>query len=923
MSNEVFGLIDFSAPLALVGLLALPIIWILLRTLPPPPRRQAFPPTSLMHDIGQSEVEADQCPLWLRILRIMAVTAVILGCAGPIIGRQDAGFEADKPVIILIEGSWAEALDWNDRIHAAEQMLEITERSGHAAFVAVMTDLMDDSGHVMTPADWERSVSGVEPNAWLPDGRAVFERLSATLPDSFDTYWIASGIRISDFELLEEFLSERGRVTIIDSGKPVYVLRRAQIQDGSITVELMRVNDNAKTELIVEANGNAPFSNQQVEILSAKAEFAPDETTATAVFNAPLEIVNRIQSFKLRNVSTAGAVSLVGSSLSQRRVGLFSGRSAQESGHLLSEIHYLTNALQDSAEIVEGELSFILKSDPDVIILADVGRLPEVENEALANWVQSGGVLLRYAGPRTAAASVDVNGDARLFPVRIRSGGRRLGGSLSWGSPQNLKPFARNSPFYGLEIPNDLQVTAQILAEPGLDLVDKVWAELADGTPFVTAKPLGAGMVVMFHIPANAEWSNLVLSELFLAMLERLAVISSAGQEGLPDNAEELQWQAVNQLNAFGILTDVVKPVSVSGTRLAGGAAGPDLPPGTYVAGQFSAAVNAVSEAAEFIAASYPNSVTVVREFGKTGKPIRGHLLALAVLLLAADALASVMLSGRLIQATAVIAALAVSFVDPDFSMADEIETQAIERTDGTPLAYIRTGESKADAIVESGLNGLAAELTRRTSIVPGGIFGVDPKFDELSFFPVIYWPISERTQLPDSNAIDRLNGYLRNGGMILIDTSDSGIGGVIRGSGGTDRLRALARILDIPELYPLPNDHVLTRSFYFLDEFPGRYDGAIWVENTSAKAETFDNLSTASNDGVTPVIVGGNDWAAAWANSADGTRQFSTGLGRDGVNRRESAIRFGVNLIMHALTGNYKSDQLQLEELQRRAKLH
>jgi hypothetical protein len=37
---------------------------------------------------------------------------------------------------------------------------------------------------------------------------------------------------------------------------------------------------------------------------------------------------------------------------------------------------------------------------------------------------------------------------------------------------------------------------------------------------------------------------------------------------------------------------------------------------------------------------------------------------------------------------------------------------------------------------------------------------------------------------------------------------------------------------LDIPPLEPVPDDHVLTKSFFLLDDFPGRYaDGPLWVE--------------------------------------------------------------------------------------------
>ena len=69
-------------------------------------------------------------------------------------------------------------------------------------------------------------------------------------------------------------------------------------------------------------------------------------------------------------------------------------------------------------------------------------------------------------------------------------------------------------------------------------------------------------------------------------------------------------------------------------------------------------------------------------------------------------------------------------------------------------------------------------------------------------------------------------------------------------------------------------------------------------------------------NDGVTPVVIGGNDWAAAWAMDERGNALFPVGRGFGGERQRELAFRFGVNLVMHVLTGNYKSDQVHVPAL-------
>ena len=148
---------------------------------------------------------------------------------------------------------------------------------------------------------------------------------------------------------------------------------------------------------------------------------------------------------------------------------------------------------------------------------------------------------------------------------------------------------------------------------------------------------------------------------------------------------------------------------------------------------------------------------------------------------------------------------------------------------------------------------------------------------------------------------------------MILFDTRDAGSSGFTTSSPNGRKLQQLALPLDVPPLEQIPGDHVLTRTFYLLQDFPGRYlSREVWVEAAPADAEQVEGMPFRNlNDNVTPVVIGGNDWAAAWAMDARGRPMFPVGRGFAGERQREIAYRFGINLIMHVLTGNYKSDQV------------
>ncbi len=219
-------------------------------------------------------------------------------------------------------------------------------------------------------------------------------------------------------------------------------------------------------------------------------------------------------------------------------------------------------------------------------------------------------------------------------------------------------------------------------------------------------------------------------------------------------------------------------------------------------------------------------------------------------------------------------------------------------------LAYIRTGVPSVDAESRAGLIGLSNVLNRRTAVEAADPMEVDPETDDLIFFPLLYWPVVPEQVTLSPKAIERLNRFLATGGTIFFDTRDQSEGGSsdALGDSSTNRLRQLVAGLNIPPLQPVPPDHVLTKSFYLMQEFPGRWSGGqLWVEPAEDRV----------NDGVATVIIGSNDYAGAWAVDELGHPAYAVVPG--GEQQREMAYRFGINLVMYALTGNYKSDQVHV----------
>ncbi|MDD9729695.1 DUF4159 domain-containing protein [Mameliella sp. AT18] len=912
----LFGLIGFTTPWLLLGLLALPILWIILRAVPPAPIRRMFPGVVLLLGLKDEEQVTDRTPWWLLLLRMLAVAAVIVGLSGPVLNPDnDTEAAGDGPLLVVMDASWASAADWRGRMIALDGLL--AEAGRDARPVAVMR-LTDPEQVQFLSADVLRTrLSGILPEPWQPSGDNIARAIELLPEDGFDTYWMSDALAREGREDLLATLEARGRVTVFEAPRTLYALEPAQISEGNLLITARRLREGAEAEVVLAGHGKDPAGNPAV-LTRNTLTFEAGMMESITEIALPAELRARIERFEIEDARSAGAVTLPDDSLRRREVALIAGATDREGLELLSPLHYLEKALEPTADLLDGALLDILPANPDVIILADVATLSPAEEEAVLEWLEKGGMLLRFAGPKLAASDISRDLEDPLMPVRLRAGGRTVGGAMSWGEPKALAPFTEESPFFGLEIPDDVTVNSQVMAQPDPTLAARVVAQLSDGTPLVTRKSVGQGQVVLFHVTANAEWSSLPLSGLFVQMLERLAVSSAAAQPEIED-MEGTVWQPIRVLDAFGRPREASTLPGVDGPDLVAAPLGPDLRPGVYQGEDRSLARNVVTTDMELTPMVWPERIPVEGIVQPQEKPLAGWLLAAAIALLLADVIASLALSGRLRGAVSAGIVLGALMLAPQHGQAQTAEDRAaIAAATEVVLAYVLTGDSRIDDLSEAGLRGLSDTLYFRTSVEPNPPVGVDLESDELAFYPMLYWPITADQPTPSREAYAKLNTYLRTGGMIVFDTRDADIAGFGAATPQGRKLQQLAAPLDIPPLEPVPEDHVLTRTFYLLQDFPGRYAGReVWVEAAPPDAELIEGMPFRDlNDNVTPVVIGGNDWAAAWAMDGNGNPLVPIGSGFTGERQREIAYRFGVNLVMHVLTGNYKSDQVHVPAL-------
>ena len=919
----MLGALGFTAPWLLLALLALPVLWLILRAIPPAPLRRRFPGVALLLGLSDDDTVTDRTPWWLLALRMLAVAGLIVGLAGPVLNPDPSRQAGRGPVLFLLDGTWAGAPEWPQRAEFLDQALAQAARDGRPVAVARLTT---PEPLVFQPAAaWQNQLPSLAPQPWAPDDAALMAWAQDLGDARFDTVWLTDGIDYPGREALVTRLAARGALRVVQGDTDLQVLLPARYDEGALQLQVRRLLAGPADTVTVVAHGVDP-AGVPLQLAHATLAFDAGATQAQAALSLPAELRARLTRFEIEGQRGAGAVALADDSLQRREVALVAGREDREGLQLLDPLHYLRQALIPSADVLEGALPDLLPPNPDVVVLADVASLSGAEQADLLEWVQQGGVLLRFAGPRMAASDLGRTDMDPLLPVRLRAGGRTVGGAMSWGAPKTLAPFDEASPFHGLTIPPDVAVSAQVMAQPDPELAARVIAQLSDGTPLVTRKRIGQGQVVLMHVTANAEWSSLPLSGLFVQMLERLSV-TAAAQANMGTQAEGVVWQPRQVLDGFGRLQEAQNLAGVAGGDVLQAPLGPNLRPGLYASEDRRLARNVIGPDTVLTPAAWPASVPVSGFARPAERPLGGWLLALGLVLLAADVLATLAVSGRLagrgLRVGAVLVlALGLQVPAPGaWAQTQPTPNQdafALAATSELSLAHVLTGDAALDQMAAAGMLGLSDTLFFRTSVEPSAPMGVDLERDDISLFPLLYWPITPQQSTPSAEAYVKLNRYLRSGGMILFDTRDADVAGFGAASPNGRKLRQLAAPLDIPPLEPLPSDHVLTRAFYLLQDFPGRHQGReLWVEAAPADAERAEGMPFRNlNDGVSPVVIGGNDWAAAWATDDRGNPLYPVGRGFSGERQREMALRFGVNLVMHVLTGNYKSDQVHVPAL-------
>jgi len=929
----------FAYPAVLAALAGLPLLYFLLRITPPRPAVVPFPPLRLILNLRPREETAARTPWWLLLLRLTIAACLIFAMSGPVLNPLAAG-TAGGPLLIVLDNGWPAAPDWERRVAAAAQRIDAAGRNSRLAAVVAASEASHDI-EPLDPAKAQNRLRALKPVPFIPDRLPVLsaiEKYAAAHPRPV-IVWIADGLdRGHAQEFAGRLAALAGGLTLVTDKITIRALAGAQNRTGELDVRVLRASLSGGERGSPEQGIVRALDRKGLLLGEASYDFA-GENEAQAKFDMPVELRNEIARLEIAREHSAAAVFLLDERWRRRRAGVVSSETLDVAQPLLAPDYYISKALSPYADVRTASPSAadpvrsLLDDHVSIMILADVGIVPGEAHNDLSRFVDEGGILVRFAGTHLAGASDD------LVPVRLRRGGRVLGGAMSWDTPKTLAPFDRESPFSGLAVPAEVTVSRQVLAEPDPGLSAKTWARLSDGTPLVTATRQGKGMIILFHVTADTTWSNLPLSGLFVDMLRKIVELSGAAAPQAAQEAGSHEAAAgmkggqaalapSRTLDGFGVLgpppADATAiPASFEGTAM------PEHPPGFYGPPGGLVAVNALGQQETLKPADYSGFGFVNEPLGETSPvDLKPWLLAAAFFLFAADCLVSLWVSGGLrkqargiLASVALLAAACFLIVTAPARLAAEPAATANPPRDlasalETRLAYVASGDPKVDEVTREGLISLSRVLARRTSLTPGEPVALDPARDELSFYPLLYWPVVATRPQPPREAIAKAAAFMKEGGTIIFDTRDA----LTARPGGPPTpeakwLRTLLDGVDIPELETVPADHVVTKTFYLIDGFAGRYTtGQTWIEALPPPPPDDSPRPARAGDSVSPIIITSNDLAAGWASDADGESLYSLVPG--GERQHELALRGGVNLVMYTLTGNYKSDQVHVRDL-------
>lgn len=902
---DLIKLISFTNPLALIGLLSLPAVWFVIKLTPPRARTISFSSLFIIEKLKSSKKSSQKTPIWLLLLRMLIILILVLTLSDPYINLSKT-FKSNSNTIIIVDDGWSSASNWGSYQKNAKNIIKEIKNNNKGVYIisSTLVNKKQPNLSLMSYKEANVFIDNLQPNPWQIDRAELIKAINKkNLNENLNVFWIRSNLNKSKV-LTEEYfynflIKKYKNIEIISPENNIKIINKPTLKYDSIIISLTRFKNDIvdeKSSIRITGLNNKIIYEKELTFLNKSLQ------TEEEIF-LPIEILSQISKVNIKNESNAAATYLFDDKWRKKRISIISDDNNYDSKPLLSSIYYLKKALSPYGKILISDIENSINLNSSIIVMPDRGKIDPILKNKLLKWVKKGGLLIRFAGPRLANSKTD------LLPIKIDAKeSRYMGGALTWESPLTFAEFDKNSIFYGIKIPQEVKIKRQVIANSSYSSEKLIWARLEDGTPIVSSSKDEKGWLVLFHTTANNEWSNLPISQLFLSMMNRLTMLGKGYDERLYTEKLPLKMY----LNGYGGITKPTYKANIAINQH-------DqlyypsysMPPGIYGNTSIAIALNLAGtiEGSDKNNSFLGSEILSKKNYVPDTINLKNFLLYSLILLFLLDTLIAFILKSKMINIFNLKFNLKKKynlFILTFFVIlfnSNYLEAETYKYINNTSLAYINTGDLETDNISHLGLLSLSKKLSKRTSIEPSYIVGVNINYDEIYPFPFLYWPVINNQIVLKKNTVFKIKHYLRNGGIILFDTQDNfnyDNSLVKKSNIRAQNLRDTISQFDVPTLVRIPKRHTINKSFYLLKSHPGKWnDGDLWVESSFSD----------SKDSVSSIIIGSNYWSSAWALNDNDEPIFP--VIPNGEEQRELSYRFGINLTMYAMTGNYKSDQI------------
>lgn len=869
--------LQFLSPIALFVLAALPIIYIVSRFVPKPPKSINFGATFILKNIIAPRPIPKHAPLWLKILRLFLAAIFILACAMPILQNPNSAKIISKNILLVIDDDVANANEFNQIKSELKNFIDIESTKNNTLKLVVQNCNSKILNPINSPQNAKNYIDTIIPKPTICD-KANYIKTLSDIHENYRVIYIANNVnQLNDAKFFE-------------------ILNR--ISNGDLIIRRPNINFAIIESANIEKNGlrlniisNGQFS-QKITIFgeNSKVLISNNIHNGENFIEISQNILRMAQYLKIDGQNNAASTYIIDAF--NRRPLILTPKANSSDQPLLSDANFINSAMEIIGDVknYEGKIDF--KAAPNAIVFGDVENFDDAETNALMQYLKNGGTIIRFLGPKSLSKE-----ESPFFTAPINL----VPHILSTGfAVENLSiaPLPKNSIFSDIEFPQKINIGQSILFKSANNDA-KTLINLSDGAPLLSMREIGAGKLYMFHTSAAPIWSDIGLSNLQLAFLKRIILQTSA--KAIPASTLEanviLRPRIVidenGQLskNTNGIkpfITPITNQTKVDNEHYAG----------IYEGDGASLVINAGTNIKELKPQNFPKS----QDFKNDTKSLAlySYLLFFGFILFLIDNMILNLPKFSFKKAGGILFALIIfAFLIPHPTNA---QTKSQEKSDDIKLTFLITPDNITNEQAKAGLNGISQILRRRTNIEPSGVIGLDPSKDELAKHPIIYWLLPKTSQSLPLEAVQNLNKYMQNGGILFIDTR----GLSMEPKRAQDILKTAVNGLKIPPLEKVPPEHVLKKTFYILQNFPGFYSNAsLWVQSDAT-------TNYSANDGVSPIIISNGDMARAWA-------QKTPENGFDAINNdfaHELSLRVGINIYLYALTGQYKADQVHVRSL-------